>query len=63
VRITAAGVTPPDHTILFTNFHTTKVPLILGNEGVGVVESGGGTDFPVGSEVGRKRREHHGIAG
>src|SRR5258708_13083935 len=51
VRITAAGVTPLDHTILFGKFHTTKVPLVLGNEGAGVVEAGGGTDFPVGSRV------------
>jgi NADPH2:quinone reductase len=51
VRITAAGVTPLDYTILSGNFHTTKVPLILGNEGAGVVEEGGGTDFPAGSRV------------
>src|SRR6201996_6565411 len=51
VRITAAGVTPLDHTILSGQFHTTKVPLILGNEGAGVVEEGGGTDFPAGSRV------------
>src|ERR1700752_1726162 len=51
VRITAAGVTPLDHTILFGKFHTTKVPLILGNEGAGVVEEGGGAAFPVGSRV------------
>src|SRR5258708_4342016 len=51
LRITAAGVTPLDHTILSGKFHTTKVPLVLGNEGAGVVEEGGGTDFPVGSRV------------
>jgi len=51
VRITAAGVTPLDYTILSGKFHTTKVPLVLGNEGAGVVEEGGGTDFPVGSRV------------
>jgi NADPH2:quinone reductase len=51
VRITAAGVTPLDHTILSGKFHTTKVPLVLGNEGAGVVEEGGGADFPVGSRV------------
>jgi NADPH2:quinone reductase len=51
VRITAAGVTPLDHTILFGNFHIPEVPLVLGNEGAGVVEAGGGTDFPVGSRV------------
>src|SRR3954470_5465881 len=52
VRITAAGVTPLDHTILSGKFpHNTKLPLVLGNEGAGVVEEGGGTDFPVGSRV------------
>jgi NADPH:quinone reductase len=51
VRITAAGVTPLDYTILSGQFHTTKVPLVLGNEGAGVVQEGGGTDFPVGSRV------------
>src|ERR1700723_522239 len=51
VRITAAGVTPLDHTILFGNFHIPEVALILGNEGAGVVEEGGGADFPAGSRV------------
>jgi NADPH:quinone reductase len=51
VRITAAGVTPLDHTILFGNFHIPEMPLVLGNEGAGVVEEGGGTDFPAGSRV------------
>src|SRR5256886_16108955 len=52
VRITAAGVTPLDHTILSGKFpHPLKAPLVLGNEGAGVVEEGGGTDFPVGSRV------------
>src|SRR5271168_1788711 len=51
VRITAAGVTPLDHTILTGQFHHSKAPLVLGNEGAGVVEEGGGTDFPAGSRV------------
>ena len=51
MRITAAGVTPLDHTILSGKFHGSKAPLVLGNEGAGVVEEGGGTDFPVGSRV------------
>jgi len=51
VRITAAGVTPLDHTILFGNFHIPEVPLILGNEGAGVAEEGGGADFLAGSRV------------
>ncbi len=51
VRMTAAGVTPLDHTILSGQFHHSKAPLVLGNEGAGVVEEGGGTVFPVGSRV------------
>src|ERR1700730_13859569 len=51
LRITAAGVTPLDHTILSGKFHTTKVPLVLGNEGAGVVKEGGGADLPAGSRV------------
>ena len=38
VRMTAAGVTPLDHTILSGQYHGTKAPLVLGNEGAGVVE-------------------------
>src|SRR5580698_4951955 len=51
VRITAAGVTPLEHTILSGGYPRTKAPLVLGNEGAGVVEEGGGTAFPVGSRV------------
>jgi NADPH:quinone reductase len=51
VRITAAGVTPLDHTILSGEYPRAKAPLVLGNEGAGVVEEGGGTAFPVGSRV------------
>src|SRR6202140_3228090 len=51
LRMTAAGVTPLDHTILSGKFHPSKAPLVLGNEGAGVVEEGGGTEFPVGSRV------------
>src|ERR1700741_235763 len=51
VRIIAAGVTPLDHTILSGQFHNSKPPLVLGNEGAGVVEEGGGMDFPAGSRV------------
>src|SRR5580658_3793539 len=55
VRINAAGVTPLDHTILTGKFHGSKAPLVLGNEGAGVVAEGGGTDFPVGSRAGTAR--------
>src|SRR3954466_7515403 len=51
VRMSAAGVTPLDHTILSGQFPPAKAPLVVGNEGAGVVEQGGGTDFPVGSRV------------
>src|SRR5579864_8182200 len=51
VRITAAGVTPLDHTILAGDFHIPEKPLILGNEGAGIVEEGGGAEFPPGSRV------------
>ena len=51
VRITAAGVTPLDHTILVGDFHIPEKPLILGNEGAGVVEDGGGAEFHAGSRV------------
>jgi NADPH2:quinone reductase len=51
LRMTAAGVSPLDHTILSGQFPLAKAPLALGNEGAGVVEKGGGTDFPAGSRV------------
>jgi len=51
LRMTAAGVTPLDNTILSGKLPRSKAPLVLGNEGAGVVEAGGGTDFPVGSHV------------
>jgi NADPH2:quinone reductase len=51
VKITAAGVTPLDHTILSGGFPRVKAPLVLGGEGAGVVEDPGGSDFPAGSRV------------
>ena len=51
VRITAAGVTPLEHTILSGGYPRAKAPLVLGGEGAGVVEDGGGIAFPVGSRV------------
>ena len=51
LQMTAAGVTPLDHTILSGQYPLAKAPLVLGNEGAGVVVEGGGTDFPVGSRV------------
>src|SRR5258707_11874944 len=51
VRITAAGVTPLEHTILSGGYPRAKAPLVLGGEAAGVVEEGGGTSFPVGARV------------
>jgi NADPH2:quinone reductase len=51
VRVTAAGVTPLDHTILSGGMPRTKAPLVLGNEGVGVIEDAGDSGFAVGSRV------------
>ena len=51
VRITAAGVTPLDHTILTGGHPRAKAPLVLGNEGVGVVEDAGNSGLEVGSRV------------
>jgi NADPH:quinone reductase len=51
VRITAAGVTPLDHTILSGGYPRAKAPLILGNEGAGVVEDPGDSALPVGARV------------
>jgi NADPH:quinone reductase len=51
VRVTAAGVTPLDHTILSGGHPRAKSPLVLGNEGAGVIEDAGETRFAVGSRV------------
>jgi NADPH2:quinone reductase len=51
VRITAAGVTPLDHTILSGGHPRAKAPLVLGNEGAGIVEASGDDRFPDGSRV------------
>jgi NADPH:quinone reductase len=51
VRVTAAGVTPFDHTIPFGGHLRAKAPLVLGNEGAGVIEDAGASDLKVGSRV------------
>ncbi len=51
VRITAAGVSPLDHTILSGAYPRGTAPLILGNEGAGVVADPGDSSFPVGARV------------
>src|SRR5260370_10756889 len=51
VRITAVGVAPLEHAIVSGGYRRARAPLVLGGEGAGVVEEGGGTAFPVGSRV------------
>jgi NADPH2:quinone reductase len=51
VRIRAAGVTPLDHTILSGGHPRAKAPLVLGNEGAGVIEDAGDSGLAVGSRV------------
>jgi NADPH:quinone reductase len=51
VRITAAGVTPLDHTILTGGHPRAEAPLVLGNEGAGVIEDAGESGLAVGSRV------------
>jgi NADPH2:quinone reductase len=51
VRMTAAGVTPLDHTILTGGHPRAKAPLVLGNEGVGVIEDAGDSGLAVGTRV------------
>ena len=51
VRMTAAGVTPLDHTILSGKFHGSKAPLVLGLEKSLLSKMKSGTNFPVGSRV------------
>jgi NADPH:quinone reductase-like Zn-dependent oxidoreductase len=51
VRLTAAGVTPLDYTILSGGHPRAKAPLVLGNEGVGVIEDAGDSGLAVGRRV------------
>src|SRR5712672_23024 len=51
VRVTAAGITPLDHTILSGGHPRARAPLVLGNEGAGVIEDAGASDLEVGSRV------------
>jgi len=50
VRVTAAGVTPLDHTILSGGHPRAKAPLVL-DEGAGVIEDAGESGLAVGSRV------------
>src|SRR5467141_1235804 len=51
VRVTAAGVTPLDYTILSGGHPRAKGPLVLGNEGAGVIEDAGDSGLAVGTRV------------
>src|ERR1700686_1762427 len=50
-RGTAAGVTPLGHTILSGGHPRARAPLVLGNEGAGVIEDAGDTGLAAGSRV------------
>jgi NADPH2:quinone reductase len=51
VRVTAAGVAPLDYTILSGGHPRAKAPLVLGNEGVGVIEDASNSGLVEGSRV------------
>ena len=51
VRMSAAGVTPLDHTILSGGHPRPKPPLVLGGEGAGTVAEPSASHFPVGARV------------
>src|SRR6202011_2596676 len=51
VRLTAAGVTPLDYTILSGGHPRAKAPLVLGNEGAGVIEDAGDSGLAGGRRV------------
>jgi NADPH2:quinone reductase len=51
VRVTAAGVTQLDHTILSGGHPRAKAPLVLGNEGAGFIEDAGDSGLAAGSRV------------
>jgi NADPH:quinone reductase len=49
VRVTAAGVTPLDCTILSGGHPRAKAPLVLGNESAGLIEDAGASGLSMGS--------------
>lgn len=51
VRIGAAGVSPLDNTIVLGRHPRARAPLVLGNDGVGVIEDAGASDVAVGSRA------------
>jgi NADPH2:quinone reductase len=46
VRVTAAGVTPLEYTVLSGGHPRAKAPLVLGDEGAGVIEDAGESGSP-----------------
>src|ERR1700756_3758874 len=51
VRVTAAGVPPLEYTVLSGGHPRAKAPLVLGNEGAGVIEDAGDSGLAMGSRV------------
>src|SRR5580700_8215530 len=51
VRVTAAGVTPLEYTVLSGGHPRAEAPLVLGNEGAGVIEDAGDSGLAVGNRV------------
>jgi NADPH:quinone reductase len=51
VRVTAAGVTPLEYTVLSGRHPRAKAPLVLGNEGAGISEDAGESGLAVGRRV------------
>src|ERR1700682_2949025 len=51
VRVTAAGVTPLEFTVLSGGHPRAKAALVLGNEGAGVIEDAGDSGLAVGNRV------------
>src|ERR1700720_989123 len=51
VRVTAAGVTPLEYTVLSGAHPRAIAPMVLGNEGAGVIEGAGESGLAVGSRV------------
>src|SRR5258705_9720072 len=51
VRVTTAGVTPLEYTVLSGEHPRAKAPLVLGNEGAGVIEDAGDSRLALGRRV------------
>src|ERR1700735_4323373 len=51
VRVTAAGVTPLEYTVLSGGHPRAKPPLVLGSEAAGVIEDAGDSGLALGGRV------------